>query len=576
MNGIIPRLRKYVTIPLLLAAATFGLGGCGSSDTGFTPVPPPAAITISGVVSDPAVLGGTVFVFDAAAVQAALDAAAASDDRLASLAAASPIASLTRDPADGDQYSLEVGGDLAGTVVFLIFDNTDAEDEMFADTPPNLASIVFLGDAGASHNVNLSMQTTLVASLVLALLDPDGDGTIVSDDEIGSAMDAAISTVVELFQFDALGREIYAADFDPMSSIDADTVHAASGPVGFLVRAMAGAADADLDEAVEHLAADVADGSLDGDLANAGHDEEFDVFAQGACSSAAVSLRHACSVDVFDDVFELSAICLDIADEDGRADCYADVAADQLENEEECDDVFEARLALCDDVSDMAHEPAFGPDYAANFVDPLEIGVSVEPNPWFPLVVGNTWLYEGEGETIEVVVTEETKLIDGITCIVVIDAVSEDEVLIELTQDWYAQDVSGNVWYCGEVARNYEVFEGDVPEDAELVDLEGSWKAGRDGAEPGMLLPFEPQVGEVIRQEILFGEAEDFIEVLSLTASESAPGGSCDGTCLQTLDGTPLEPDAIEHKYYVSGLGQIVETNPDTGERVELIEATLN
>lgn len=569
MKTINQRLKTFVVMPVLLVAATFLLGGCGSSDGGFTtPPPPPAAINVGGIVSDPAVLGGTVFVFDAAAVQAALAEADASEDRLAALAAASPIATLTRDPADGDQFTLEVDGELAGTAVFLIFDNTDAEDEVFGDTPPNLASVVILGDAGTTQTVNLSMQTTLVASMVLAALD--------SGTDIATLIENAKQAVVEAFQNDALGRELYAADFDPVSSTDTETIHGASGPVGFLVRAMANATGGDLDDAVAALAADLADGSLDSDLANAGHDEEIDVFAQGACSSAAVSLRHACAVDVFDDVFELSAICLDIADEDDRADCYADVAADQAETEEECDDVFDERLSLCEAVGDTAHEPAFGPDYAANFVDPLEIGGTVTPNPWFPLVTGNSWLYEGDGEVIEVVVTSETKLIDGITCVVVIDTVSEDDVLIELTQDWYAQDVSGNVWYCGEVAKNYELFEGDVPEEAELVDLEGSWKAGRDGAEPGILLPFDPQEGAVIRQEILFGEAEDYIEVLSLAASEAAPGGSCDGTCLQTLDGTPLEPGEIEHKFYVSGLGLIVETKPGTEERVELIEATLN
>ena len=580
MNDTIRKYCKRLVENALLVAAAIGLGACGgSSNFGSNqppPPPPPAAITVSGVVSDGPVAGGTIYVFDAAAVQAALDSAAASDDRPAALAAENPIATLSRDPADGDQYSLALGGELAGAAVFLVFDNTDAEDEMFGDTPPNLESVAVLGDAGSAQTVNITMQTTLIANLVRRALDPDGDGTIIAVAEIATAIDNAVVDVANAFQLDGLGREIYAAGFNPMSDTDAATVHAASGAAGFLLRATSAAADADLDAAAAMLADDLADGTLDSDIAKAGRDEEIDVFAQGPCSTAAVSLRHACAVDVLDDMFELTAICLDIADEEDRADCMADVEADRLETEEECDDVFDARLGLCEDVADAAHEPAFGMAYAANFVDPLLIGNGVQPNPWFPLVEGNTWLYEGDGETIEVVVTGETKLIDGITCIVVIDTAWEDDVLIELTQDWYAQDVAGNVWYCGEIARNYETFEGDVPEDPELVDIEGSWKAGRDGAEPGILLPFEPQVDEVIRQEVLFGEAEDVVEILSLTASESSPGGSCDGTCLQTADTTPLEPDVVEYKYYVPGLGQIVEVDPDTGERVELVEATLN
>ena len=150
----------------------------------------------------------------------------------------------------------------------------------------------------------------------------------------------------------------------------------------------------------------------------------------------------------------------------------------------------------------------------------------------------------------------------------------EDDVVVEITRDWYAQDTAGNVWYCGEIARNFEVFEGDNPEEPELVDIEGSWKAARDGAEAGILLPFDPQVGAVVRQEVSYGEAEDAIEILAIDASESAPGGGCTDACLQTRDFTPLEAEANENKYFAVGVGLIVEVDMNTGDRVELIEFT--
>ena len=117
-----------------------------------------------------------------------------------------------------------------------------------------------------------------------------------------------------------------------------------------------------------------------------------------------------------------------------------------------------------------------------------------------------------------------------------------------------------------------ESFEGDDPEEIELVDIDGSWKSGRDGSEAGILLPFTPVEGDVIRQEVSFGEAEDVIEILSITASESSAGGSCNGDCLQTADTTPLEPDAEENKYYAPGIGLIVEVDIETGDRVDMIE----
>ncbi len=292
-------------------------------------------------------------------------------------------------------------------------------------------------------------------------------------------------------------------------------------------------------------------------------------FAEPGCSASAHIQRLACEFDLRDDFFTMTAQCLDAASTDPN--CFDDAEVGFDDGLDECDEVLDARLELCESLGDATHDPAFGPDFAANFVDPLDIGNAVVPNPWFPLVVDNHWEYEGGDETIEVTVLDETKLIDGITCIVVIDIVSEDETVIEITNDWYAQDVDGNVWYCGEIAENYEEFDGDETEGPELVDIEGSWKAGRDNAEPGILLPTDPVVGDVMRQEIAQTDAEDAIEILAIDASETAPGAACDGTCLMTRDFTPLEPDASEHKFYAPGIGMIVELNPDTGERVELI-----
>ncbi|MCZ6856165.1 MAG: hypothetical protein O7G86_19785 [Gammaproteobacteria bacterium] len=298
------------------------------------------------------------------------------------------------------------------------------------------------------------------------------------------------------------------------------------------------------------------------------------------CSESARLLRYACEFDTREGLFESRAVCLDSSAPDDE--CFAAAEDDLAENREECADVLEARLEVCEALDDAVHEPEFGEDYAGNFVDPLLIGNGVAVNPYFPLVQGNRWTYEGTSideddgeevtETIVVTVTNKTKLIDGITCLVVNDTNKEDGEVIEDTDDWFAQDLEGNVWYCGEISREYELFDGDEPEIPELVDIEGSWKAGREGSKAGMLIPFAPEPGDVIRQEVAYGEAEDVVEIVSLSASESAPGGSCTDNCLHTIDFTPLEPDTKENKYYAPGIGLIVEVDPDTGERVELLE----
>ena len=300
------------------------------------------------------------------------------------------------------------------------------------------------------------------------------------------------------------------------------------------------------------------------------------------CSASARMLYAACGFDASDDFFSGKAQCLDSSDP--LEDCLSVVAVEQEETLEECDDVFGARLELCEELDDAPHEPAFGPDFVANFVDPLEIGATVTPHTFFPLVTGNRWVYEGtflddDGEevteTITVVVTDKVKLIEGIACVVVNDRAEENGVVIENTDDWYAQDTDGNVWYCGEIAQNFESFDGDDPEEPELVDIEGSWKAGREGNKPGILIPAVPEVGDVFRQELAYADAEDVIEILSLEGTEAAPAAACAGDCLVTRDFTPLEPDAEEEKYYAPNIGLILEVNPETGDRVELIELDL-
>ena len=127
---------------------------------------------------------------------------------------------------------------------------------------------------------------------------------------------------------------------------------------------------------------------------------------------------------------------------------------------------------------------------------------------------------EGEKvtETITVEVLRATKSIEGVTCIVVNDVVDEDGEVIEDTVDWYAQRIDTmDVCYVDEIAKNSETFEDDAPPVPELVDIDGSWKTGRDGAKPSILKEADPQARDAYRQETSLGEAKDVAEVLSNT-----------------------------------------------------------
>ncbi|MDA1372166.1 MAG: hypothetical protein O2971_15565 [Proteobacteria bacterium] len=286
------------------------------------------------------------------------------------------------------------------------------------------------------------------------------------------------------------------------------------------------------------------------------------VQGEGACSSTTNAQLLACRADTQDDYFEAQAKCFNESDPVDQAECFSEATAERSDALEECGDIEESHANLCAIFGEGPYDPDLD-DITFVSVD----AIAANPNPYFPLIVGNVWVYESEEETITVTVLDQTKDIEGIEAIVVRDVVEEDGEVIEDTSDWYAQDEDGNVWYMGELSLNYE--------DGELSDVDGSWKHGTDGAKAGILFRGMPVVDEVLRQEYLIGEAEDIGQTVSLENNESTDSGfACSNNCLETLEWTPLEPDGEETKIYLPGTGLILEINLEDDERVELVDFT--
>jgi hypothetical protein len=200
-------------------------------------------------------------------------------------------------------------------------------------------------------------------------------------------------------------------------------------------------------------------------------------------------------------------------------------------------------------------------------IDPADF-VSQIDNPYYPLTPGTTFVYDGEedgeAEHTETEVTSETKTILGVTCVVVHDQVWVEGELAEDTLDWYAQDKDGNVWYFGEDSKEIE--------DGEVVSTEGSWEAGADGAQPGIVMLADPQVGDSYRQEYYEGEAEDMGEVIGVGESVTV-GETTYDHALVTRDWNPLEPGVVEEKTYAPDVGLVLEELVEGGEgRSELVE----
>lgn len=185
-------------------------------------------------------------------------------------------------------------------------------------------------------------------------------------------------------------------------------------------------------------------------------------------------------------------------------------------------------------------------------VDPNNF-VSYVDNPYFPLVPGTTYTYRGETEGVPtrdvMTVTADTKVILGVTTIVVHDQAYQDGVLAEDTFDWYAQDVDGNVWYFGEDTK-------ELDENGNVISTEGSWEAGVNGAEPGIIMEANPKKGDKYQQEFAADVAEDMAQVIGFEDSFCVRYG-CFEDVLVTKEWTPLEHGVVENKYYAKGVGFI-------------------
>lgn len=201
-------------------------------------------------------------------------------------------------------------------------------------------------------------------------------------------------------------------------------------------------------------------------------------------------------------------------------------------------------------------------------IDPANF-VRVVDNHYFPLVPGTKFTLEGKTEEglehQEAVVTNDTKQILGVATTVVHDSITIKGELAEDTFDWYAQDAQGNVWYFGEDTKSYA---------GGKVSTEGSWEAGVDGAEPGIIMPASPQVTDSFRQEYLAGQAEDMFWIVAVGQKASTPYKEFNDVVV-SLEWTPLEPKVVTQKVYAPGIGIVKETGLAGGlEQFELLDVT--
>lgn len=303
----------------------------------------------------------------------------------------------------------------------------------------------------------------------------------------------------------------------------------------------------------------------------------------GPCSATAKALSRACGFEVQDDWWVASAICLNVSDQEERDECHQEAAQERRESDRLCRQQLNGRLAACGVLGQGRYDPDFDPE---SFDDDFEH--LTNPNPYFPLAIGNRWAFQSADETNTIEILDQTKLIGEVRCIVVRDQVFQDGKLHEDTDDWFAQAKDGDVWYCGEEVKDYESFAGDEPELPELVSIDGSFKAGRDRDKPGIIFLASPQVGDAYTEEFSLGNAEDVTEILSVSYSfgddedldelvpQALAEALCDGDCIVTKNYSLLEPGIFARKYYTPGIGIFLEVEPDDEVVVRLTDCNFD
>jgi len=205
-------------------------------------------------------------------------------------------------------------------------------------------------------------------------------------------------------------------------------------------------------------------------------------------------------------------------------------------------------------------------------LDPGDFTTEID-NPWWPMSPGSRWVYEetnvaGESQRVVVEVTDRTKMIaNGVEARVVRDVVTAGGEPIEVTDDWYAQDSAGNIWYLGEDTAEYK--------NGKVTSRQGAFEAGVDGAQAGIAMPADPQPGMEYRQEYYAGEAEDRAGVITVGLEQvEVPFGFFDDVVM-TRDLVPTEPKVQELKFYARDVGPVLSVHTDgDGGRGTLINYT--
>ena len=196
-------------------------------------------------------------------------------------------------------------------------------------------------------------------------------------------------------------------------------------------------------------------------------------------------------------------------------------------------------------------------------------------NPWFPLKAGMSWVYRGTtlergkrvAHRLVTVVTDLTKVIDGVRTVVVWVEDYQEGKLVEAELAFFAQDKDGNVWSFGEYPEEY--FNG-------RIIRAPAWIHSLDEARAGIMMQAKPQLDTPSYSQgwgptVLWSDRGQVDQMGQKTCVPLR----CYDDVLIVAETTKAEPNAAQLKYYSRGIGKIRVGWRGQGEKLqEVLELT--
>ena len=187
--------------------------------------------------------------------------------------------------------------------------------------------------------------------------------------------------------------------------------------------------------------------------------------------------------------------------------------------------------------------------WTTNFSVKKEDLASTGRNRYFILEPGFQQVFEGGKERLVITVLDQTKTVDGVETRVVEERETKDGKPVEVSRNYFAiSKRTGDVFYFGE--------DVDIYQNGKVINHEGAWLAGVNGARFGLMMPGKIALKAKYYQEIAPGVAMDRVEIVGTNETVKTGAGEFKG-CLKVQETTPLEPGVKEYKYYAAEIGLV-------------------